>query len=372
MRIAPFLTALGAILVLFLLVFQRDAMLQFAGYDPDTDNTTTAATTAEPVKSQASTGVEVVAVKSSSQEIDSTVVLRGRMEAARKVALLAETSGRVISDPIPAGTQVQKGDALCQIDIGTREAQLAQAKAGLAQAETEMKNANALAQQGYAADTRVIAARASVEAAKAALAAIENDISHTRVTAPFDAVLESETTAPGSLMTPGGLCATLVDLDPIRLVGYVSEADIGRVETGALIGARLADGREVRGMVSFLSRSADPQTHTFRVEAEIANPDLSIRDGQSAEILIQSRGQQAHLLPQSTLTLNDDGTLGVRIAVAEDGEDIARFVPVDMLRDSPEGVWLAGLPDTARVIVEGQDYVTDGTALSVVMREPGS
>ncbi|MEJ1991065.1 MAG: efflux RND transporter periplasmic adaptor subunit [Maritimibacter sp.] len=372
MRIAPIMTALGAIVVLFLLVFQRDAVLSFAGYEA-VAQTTEAEAVADALDGPDETpGTDVVAVESTAREIDAAVVLRGRTQAARKVNLLAETSGRVISDPTPAGTEVSKGDVLCRIDMGTREASRAQAEAALAQAKTELKNASALSDSGYASDTRVIAAKAGVAGAEAALATIENDIAHTSVIAPFDALLEDETTAPGNLLQPGGLCATLVDLNPIRLVGYVSEADIDRVTVGAPMGARLSSGREVTGRLSFVSRSADPQTHTFRIEAELPNDDLSIRDGQSAEMLIQSNGRKAHLVPQSVLSLDDNGALGVRVVEQRGGADVAGFVPVEMLRDSPDGVWVAGLPDSAKVIVEGQNYVTSGTRLNVIMRGSGS
>ena len=65
----------------------------------------------------------------------------------------------------------------------------------------------------------------------------------------------------------------------------------------------------------------------------------------------------AHLLPSSALTLNDDGILGLRIV---DEDNTARFAPVTYLRDTVNGVLLAGLPDTADVIVVGQEFVTDG------------
>lgn len=212
-------------------------------------------------------------------------------------------------------------------------------------------------------------AEAAIEAGQSAVAAARRDIANTAISAPFDGVLESDTAGLGALLQPGSPCARLIDLDPIRLVGFVAEADVDRVTLGAPAGARLSSGREVAGKVTFLSRSADPTTRTFRVEAEVANPDLSIRDGQTAEILVQSAGRMAHLLPQSALTLDDSGALGVRIASHEGEGDIARFVPVEMLRDSQDGVWVSGLPDEARVIVTGQDYVSDGVALEVTMRE---
>jgi len=57
------------------------------------------------------------------------------------------------------------------------------------------------------------------------------------------------------------------------------------------------------------------------------------------------------------LTLNDDGRLGLRIV---DETDTARFAPVAYLRDTVDGVLVAGLPETVEIIVVGQEYVTDG------------
>ncbi|MEC9102868.1 MAG: efflux RND transporter periplasmic adaptor subunit, partial [Pseudomonadota bacterium] len=135
------------------------------------------------------------------------------------------------------------------------------------------------------------------------------------------------------------------------------ETDVNRVHTGAMAGARLATGTELVGQVTFLSRAADPQTRTFRVEIEVPNADLAIRDGQTAEIAIAADGVQAHFVPQSALTLNDDGDLGVSIV---DGDNMARFSPITILRDTKDGVWISGPPDEAQIIVIGQDYVVDG------------
>ncbi len=118
--------------------------------------------------------------------------------------------------------------------------------------------------------------------------------------------------------------------------------------------------------MTFISRAADPNTRTFRVEVEVPNKDLKIRDGQTAEIVIAAEGKAAHLLPQSVLTLNDDGELGVRV-VTKDNE--ADFVPVGVLRDSVDGIWLSGLPDNADVIVIGQEYVVAGVPVEASYQE---
>lgn len=66
-------------------------------------------------------------------------------------------------------------------------------------------------------------------------------------------------------------------------------------------------------------------------------------------------------MPQSALTLDDDGRLGVR-SVAADGT--ALFLPVTVLRDTRTGIWLGGLPRRVDIITVGQEYVTDGVPLA--------
>ena len=74
----------------------------------------------------------------------------------------------------------------------------------------------------------------------------------------------------------------------------------------------------------------------------------------------------AHFIPQSALTLNNEGTLGVRIV---DLADTARFRPVTVLRDEAGGIWVSGLEDVADVIVIGQEFVSDGVRVRPSYRE---
>lgn len=368
MRPIPILTALLTVALLFMLVFQREAVRDFVG-----GSTPEAApevqTSESPAETTEATGVSVIALESVAQEIESGVVLRGETEAMRQVTLVSETSGRVISEPIQKGADIAAGDVLCELDPGTRGVALTQAEAQLAEAQQNLTAAEKLAEGGFASDTRVLSARSAFEAAQAAVEQAQAALDDLTLTAPFAGLLEEDTAEIGTLLQPGSPCGTIVQLDPLKLVGYVAELDVNRIAVGARVGARLATGKEVLGKVTFVGRSADPVTRTFRVEAEVSNADLSMRDGQTADILIESAGQSAHLLPQSALTLNDDGHLGVRIV--GDG-DIARFVRVELVRDSTSGVWVTGLDEEAAVIVIGQDYVKDGVALDVTYKEPGT
>lgn len=407
MRLFPIVVAIVVSAAIFVFVFERDKY-----FAPAEQETATSAENSDAPDENASTEdtVAVVALHSTARTIDSAVILRGQTEADRQVELRAETSGQMISDPLRKGAFVEAGQLLCKLDPATRssdlaeaeaqlaearsrvpeaEARLAEAQAQLAEAEINNNAAEKLSQDGFASEVRLSSTRASVssaqaaveaarsglessrsgiQSAEAAVAAANEEIERLQITAPFDGLLESDTAELGSLLQPGSLCATVIQLDPVILVGFVPETEVKKVAIGAAAKAELASGDEVAGKVIFLSRSADPTTRTFRVEIEVPNPDLLLRDGQTAEIIIASDGTAAHLLPQSALTLNDEGALGVRVV---NGESAAQFMPVILLRDTPNGVWLAGLPDQADVIIIGQEYVTDGVMVTASYQEVG-
>lgn len=352
MRLFPILVSIAVAIAIYFFVMERDLLKSFSA-----DEEAEVAMVEETmVRSDA---VSVVAQHSVAQEVQSGIILRGRTEAARRVDVRAQTSGLVISEPLRKGASVEEGQLLCSLDPGIRSAQLAEAKARLADAEVSAANAADLAARGFGPETAVVSREAGLQSAQAGVLQIEQEISRLEIRAPFAGILETDSAELGSLMQPGGLCATIIDLNTVKLVGFATEIDINKIELGAFAGADLVSGKRVLGTVTFLSRSSDPVTRTFRVEITVDNADLSIRDGETAEIGIALEGEKGHLLPQHVLTLDTNGTLGVR--VSDNG--VARFMPVTVLRDSAEGIWLAGLPDTVDVITVGLEFTIDGSKI---------
>ncbi|GAB4559008.1 MAG: hypothetical protein Tsb0024_23010 [Ruegeria sp.] len=405
MRLISLINAVLVIVALYFLVFERDALFAFAGREGPAAQTEASA---EAVETAPTKAVRVVALRSTAREIDSAVLLRGQTKANRQVQVLAETTSTVISEPLRKGAFVEPGDVMCQLDPGPRPAQLEQAKAALveaqsripeaeaklqeanarvAEAEINLRAARKLSETGFGSETRKISAeaemaaalagvksaeaqlkstQASIEAAEAAVDAAQLELDRLTIKAPFRGLLESDAAELGSLMQPGSLCATVIQLDPIKLVGFVPETSVNRITVGAPAQAQLVTGLQVEGRVSFLSRSADETTRTFEVEITVPNPELLIRDGQTASIQIAAEGAKAHLLPQSALTLNNEGQLGVRTVGSG---NIVNFLPIRLLRDSADGVWVGGLPETADVIVVGQEFVTAGVAVEPTYRD---
>lgn len=298
-----------------------------------------------------------------------TLTLRGRTMANQRVEMKAEVAGQVEALPVPKGSKVTQGNIICKIEDGVRPARVLQAKALLAQAELDHEAASKLSTSGYAAETRVRALQASLDAAKAALKEAELNLARTEIKAPFDGVIEDELVKTGDYLNVGNPCVTVTSIDPILIVGQVSERDVASLGTGMPAQGRLVTGEEFKGRIRFISSAAEPETRTFRVEIEVANPDGTLRNGVTARMDIPLPPVRAHRLSPSYLTLNDSGEVGIR-SVDEDGR--VRFLAVEILDDEPGGVWVAGLPDKVMVITAGQDFVGEGEKVAPVMAKAES
>lgn len=305
--------------------------------------------------------VPVAAKTLRAQAMPATLVARGRTEADRKVEVRAQTAGLVVSSPVQKGNRVKAGDVLCRIEDADRKAQLAGAKAKLAKAELDASASRKLSEQGFSTSQRVANDEANLQGIKAEIERLEIDIERTRIKAPFAGWLETTTAETGSLLQPGGLCATILTIDPLRIVAFVPERSVGLLELGQQAEVRLLDGSRFPAVLTFVARSGDEATRTFRIEATAANPHSLWREGMTAELHVQLPARPAHLLPRSALTLDDTGAVGVRLVTGT----TTRFQPVEILRDGPEGIWVGNLPPEAQVILRGQEFVKDGAPISV-------
>ena len=61
------------------------------------------------------------------------------------------------------------------------------------------------------------------------------------------------------------------------------------------------------------------------------------------------------------LTLLDDGTVGVK-AIGNNNDVI--FYPTKTIKDTIDGMWVSGLPETVELIISGQEYISIGEKIN--------
>jgi multidrug efflux system membrane fusion protein len=285
------------------------------------------------------------------------IIVHGKTEANRVVELKAEISGRVNKVHVYDGDRVKAGDRIVSFDVKDNEARLQEAQALVRQREIEYNAAQKLNKKGFSADTTLASAKALLDSAKAQVTAMRIRLNDLVINAPFDGYIEERNAEVGDFVKDGNPIATIVESDPLLITGQISELQVGNISVGGEGSAKLVTGETVTGEIKFIGSMADPETRTFRVELEVPNEGYKLRSGVTAEITFKTNSVEAHFLSPAYLTLNDAGVLGLR---AVGNNDTVKFYPVKILADTPDGIWVQGLPETVRLIVVGQDFVRDG------------
>lgn len=301
--------------------------------------------------------IQVRTRHSIAQEHGRSVVLFGRTEGVRSVQVKVETSGRIVAVPARKGRVVKKGDVIARIAMAERQASLDKAKANVERYDIAYGAARKLSQKQFRSKVQLSAAKADLEAAKAGLRSIVVDIERTTIHAPFGGVLNGVAVDVGDFVAVGDVSATLVDLDPILVVGEVTETAASQLAIGDKATIALIGNAPRQGIIRYISKVGSQTTRTFRVEISLANPGGVIAEGMTVELKLQLGRIKAHFVSPAMLTLNDNGALGVKVI---DTNSVVQFYSVNIVDDTPEGIWLTGLPDEVDLIVIGQEFVRSG------------
>ena len=242
----------------------------------------------------------VIVKKSDAEFVSPKVTLNAAATSEKRVRVIAKTSGEVMPNNVNQGQWVQKDQVLCILGVV--------------------------------------------------------ELNRTEVKAPFRGYVE-KIIKPGNFINRGEVCAVIIELDPVTFVAEVPEAEIKNIVKGQNVSIMLVTGEIITSKLSFVSKSATPSTRSFRVEAEVRNPKGLIRDGITGTLEISTNKILANKISPSILLLSDSGTLGIRI-VNNDG--IVEFLPIKILEDTQEGLWVQGIPNASNLIVRGQGFVENG------------
>jgi multidrug efflux system membrane fusion protein len=294
-----------------------------------------------------------------------TLTLSGRTEADRKVTITARTGGELTELRVKRGQHVSQGDIIARLSDDARLAQVAQAEAMLDQRKAELDAKRKLIDTGALPKLNLVDLESQYKAAQASLGMARAELERSTVRAPWAGVITDVPAEVGgaAFSMAGKEIATLVALDPMLAVVEVSERKLAGIKIDETAEIKLITGQSVKGRVRYVSKSASATTRTYRVEVELANADGAIPDGISAEVVVALKAVPATPVPRSALTISSSGDIGVRVVNKDDN---VAFVPVQVVEDQQDTMWLSGIEEGARIIVRGQDFVREGQKVAVV------
>lgn len=195
--------------------------------------------------------------------IEQTVLAEGMIKPLRMVAVGAQVSGRITSVDVELGQQVEEGDLIARIDSVTQTNALRNAEASLANVRAQRdaqqaqlvlaertlerqrqmrRNLNVTqtdfdaAEQAVASAIAQIAALdAQIQQAEIAIETARANLDYTRITAPIAGTVLAIVSQEGQTVNAAQSAPTIVvlgQLDQMRVLAQISEADITRVQPG--------------------------------------------------------------------------------------------------------------------------------------------
>ena len=238
---------------------------------------------------------------------------------------------------------------------------MTRAREELNRAQREYDNAEALLERGVSTVDRVSQARATLASAQASVTTAEEALNNTEIRAPFPGRLEMLDISAGEFVSTGDDIARLVDNTPLTIQVQVPQQALKDVKEGQEAEVTFITGAEAQGEVQFVSSSASAETRTFTAEVRVENTEGAIPAGISARVRIPTGETRAHFVSPAILSLDTNGTLGVKTV---NDENKVVFNKIAIVRAQTDGIWIAGLPDEAEIITIGQGFVNDGETVN--------
>ena len=323
----------------------------------------------DPVSVREETKLVAVAVTTSTAEtVTQFYQAEGQALPDRETMMRSETSGDVAEVLVAKGQDVEAGAIIARFDPTANLADANRATQELARAQREFDNAEALFDRGLATADRVSQARATLAGAQSELADVQQSADALTILAPFAGRVETLDIDEGEFVSAGMEVGRLVDITPLTVAIQVPQQSLNRLSVGQPATVRFITGEERQGTVTFVGTSAASETRTFLAEIEVNNDDRAIPAGISAEVIIPTGETIAHFLSASIVSLNTEGTLGVKTV---DANNVVAFYPIQVVKAQIDGIWVTGLPDTVDVITVGQGYVNENETVAPAAGEQG-
>ncbi|MBN2713743.1 MAG: efflux RND transporter periplasmic adaptor subunit [Planctomycetes bacterium] len=292
----------------------------------------------------------------------------GTARANEAITITSTVADRVDKILFKDGAQVKAGDMLVQLECEQERALLDEARINLAEQKREFERIKALREKKVVAEQAFDTQRSVVEAAEAQFAAAQAVLHDRMISAPFPGIIGIRQVSPGALINPGDEISTLDDLSIIKLDFTVPETYLSELKNGQAIEAHSIawPDKTFTGKVTSVDSRVNPTTRAVAVQAQIENPDLSLRAGMLLTVELISKPRDSISVPEKALVayaekefvyiLNADNTVS------------RRQVQLGM-RETGWTEILDGLSAGETIVTEGVINLRDGATVTVVEQD---
>jgi RND family efflux transporter MFP subunit len=325
----------------------------------------------------------------------------GTLEATAKFTVAPKGSGRILRLRVDLGDIVEPGQLVAELeddefvqavtqataDLEVAKANQVEAANALEIATRELSRIETLRSRGVASasqldtataevlsrESRLEVARAQVKRAEASLETARIRLDYTKIRGDWAdggrRVVAERFVDQGETVSANTPLLSIVELDPITGVIFVTERDYARLQPGQAVTLTTDahPGLSFQGRIERIAPVFREATRQARVEVTIPNPGHRLKPGMFIRAtVVLERVAQAIIVPDSALSARG-GKTGVFV-VLEDGQSVGwRDVTVGIRDGCRVQVFGEGL--VGRVVILGQQLVDDGCQITIPATE---
>ncbi len=336
--------------------------LGYAAYWQLNKNKTTLQENAK-ASQERNTVIPVVTGKAEMATLSGEFNVVGNFAPYKKVAVMSETAGKILTLNFDNGSNVQAGSTLATVDNDLLRIQLETTRTNLAKAENDLSRLQKLLGEGGVTQQQIDDAKLGIENLKQQIKGAEKQISMSYVKAPISGVITGKMVEKGSLIAPAMQLATITNISRLKMQVYLTEEQVVTLKLGQRIGmkADLFPDRNFEGTVTFIDVNADA-SRRYLVEIEIANTGDILKAGMTGTVYFKGgASRQVLSVPRETIV----GSLqDAKIYVVEGGKALLKPIVTGSIFGNRVQV-KEGLNEGDEIVVSGQINLEDGMDINV-------
>jgi RND family efflux transporter MFP subunit len=312
------------------------------------------------------TSYSVSVVKASKKDVTDSFSQVGTIVAYNDVAVVSETSGRVVKVNAEIGDYKQAGSVLIEVDSELREAAYKAANVTYEKAKKDLERYEALNKEGSVSDSQIEQARWSYQAAESQYIVARRQLSDTKITTPISGFVTARNVNIGSMVMgapQATVVANVVDISRLKVKVNVAERDVIRLKVGEKVEVTtdVFPSDVFIGSIFSISSKGD-DGHTYPVEVILKNSKQQLKAGMfgrvvftpksSGNIIIIPRESIVGSVKNAALYVINNNMAKLRSVVT--GKETGTNIEI-----------LSGLEEGELVVVNGQNNLSDNAPVII-------
>ncbi len=293
----------------------------------------------------------------------------GNVEAVNWAFISPQASGQVIKVNVNEGDHVEKGQVLVELNDAIIRKNIAELQTQLDLAKITYEKQKSLYEQKIVSEIQYLQAKTQKEALEKKLEVLNEQLSYTKVTAPFAGTVENIQIKEGEIAAPGRQLMQLYNLSRLKIKADLSEKYISSIKKGDTVSVHF-DNLPIQNLklpVYRIGSVINPNNRTFKIELRLTNKDKLIKPNMVARLKIKDYSNSEAIVIPTPLVKRDFEKEFLFVAKKVKGKLIAKkvYVKTNMSYNGFTEV-VEGLNEGDSLITEGYNEVADNSLIEVL------